>query len=104
MEVGCRKAIRRRIWEANHLFRLMLFKGFSPDVVTYNCLINGCCKTYRIDRALELFEDMSKRGCMPNRVTYDSFIRYFSAVNEIDKAVDKIDAEDVTEVLGLCAA
>lgn len=66
----------------------MLFKGFVPDVVTYNALIDGCCKTYRIQRALELFEDMKKRGCAPNRVTYDSLIRYYSATNEIDRAVE----------------
>ncbi|KAJ9166690.1 hypothetical protein P3X46_021400 [Hevea brasiliensis] len=90
LQTGCRKAIRRRLWEANHLFRLMLFKGCVPDVVTYNCLIDGCCKTYRIERALELFEDMNRRGCIPNRVTYNSFIRYYSAVNEIDKAVEML--------------
>ncbi|EEF42118.1 pentatricopeptide repeat-containing protein, putative [Ricinus communis] len=90
LQTGCRKAIRRRLWEANHLFRIMLFKGFAPDVVTYNCLIDGCCKTYRIERALELFEDMNRRGCVPNRVTYNSFIRYYSAVNEIDKAVEML--------------
>lgn len=88
LQTGCRKAIRRRLWEANHLFRIMLFKGFVPDVVTYNCLIDGCCKTYRIERAVELYDDMIKRGCTPNRVTYDSFIRYYSAVNEIDKAIE----------------
>ncbi|CAN1291833.1 Pentatricopeptide repeat-containing protein At1g77405 [Linum perenne] len=90
LQTGCRKAIRRRLWEANHLFRLMLFNGFVPDLVTYNCLIDGCCKTHRIERATELFEDMSKRGCVPNRVTYDSFIRYYSVVNEIDKAVEML--------------
>ncbi|KAH7524535.1 hypothetical protein FEM48_Zijuj06G0129800 [Ziziphus jujuba var. spinosa] len=90
LQTACKKAIRRRLWEANHLFRIMLFKGFVPDVVTYNALINGCCKTYRIERALELFDDMNKRGCTPNRVTYNSFIRYYSAVNEIDKAVDML--------------
>ncbi|XP_057973791.1 pentatricopeptide repeat-containing protein At1g77405 [Malania oleifera] len=90
LQTGCRKAIRRRLWEANHLFRIMLFKGFVPDVVTYNCLIDGCCKTYRIGRALELFDDMNKRGCLPNRVTYNSFIRYYSAVNEIEKAVEML--------------
>ncbi|GFY85413.1 pentatricopeptide repeat (PPR) superfamily protein [Actinidia rufa] len=90
MQTGCRKAIMRRMWEANHLFRIMLFKGFVPDVVTYNCLIDGCCKTNRIKRALELFDDMFKRGCLPNRVTYNSFIRYYSAVNEIDKAVEML--------------
>lgn len=90
LQTGCRKAIRKRMWEANHLFRIMLFKGFVPDVVTYNSLINGCCKTYRIERALELFQDMNERGCIPNQVTYNSFIRYYSAVNEIDKAVEML--------------
>ncbi|KAK9945861.1 hypothetical protein M0R45_011355 [Rubus argutus] len=41
LETGCRKATRRRLWEANHMFRNMLFRGFVPDVVTYNALING---------------------------------------------------------------
>ncbi|KAK1422170.1 hypothetical protein QVD17_25104 [Tagetes erecta] len=90
LQTGCKKAIRRRMWEANHLFRVMLFKGFKPDVVTYNCLIDGCCKTYRIERALELFDDMVKQGCLPNRVTYNSFIRYYSATNEIDKAIEML--------------
>lgn len=85
---GCRKAVRRRLYEANRLFRIMVFKGIVPDVVAYNALIDGCCKTYRVGRALELFDDMKKRGCVPNRVTYDSFIRYYSVVNEIDKAVE----------------
>ncbi|CAH9127115.1 unnamed protein product [Cuscuta epithymum] len=88
MITGCIKAIRKRMWEANHFFRLMLFKGFLPDVVTYNSLINGCCKTFRIERALELFNDMEKRGCKPNRVTYNSFIRYYSAVNDIEKGIE----------------
>lgn len=87
MQTGCKKAVRRRLWEANHMFRLMLFRGFVPDVVTYNALIDGCCKTNRIERALELFVDMNNRGCLPNRVTYNSFIRYYSVINEVDKAI-----------------
>ncbi|CDY52990.1 BnaAnng11840D [Brassica napus] len=79
MQTGCRKAIRRRMWEANRMFREMLFRGFAPDVVTYNCLIDGCCKTNRIGRALELFEDMKKRGCVPNQVT---------VTNEIERGIE----------------
>ncbi|XP_051121951.1 pentatricopeptide repeat-containing protein At1g77405 isoform X2 [Andrographis paniculata] len=92
METASRKAIRHRLWEANHTFRLMLFNGFAPDVVTYNALINCCCKTNRIERALELFNDMTKRGesCAPNRITYNSFIRYYSAVNEVDRAIEML--------------
>ncbi|KAK8958448.1 Pentatricopeptide repeat-containing protein [Platanthera guangdongensis] len=92
MQTGSRKAIRRRIWEANHMFRRMLFKGFVPDIVTYNCLIDGLCKTYRIERAHELFDDMLLKGCPPNRVTYNSFIRYYSVVNEVDRAIEMMRA------------
>ncbi|GMH00737.1 hypothetical protein Nepgr_002576 [Nepenthes gracilis] len=59
---GSRKAIRRRLWEANHL----------------------------IGRALELFEDTNKRSCAPNGVTYNSFIRYYCVVDEIDKAIEML--------------
>ncbi|KAL4584305.1 hypothetical protein LXL04_008901 [Taraxacum kok-saghyz] len=90
LQTSSKKAIRRRMWEANHLFRIMLFKGFKPDIVTYNCLIDGCCKTYRISRALELFNDMINQDCLPNRVTYNSFIRYYCAINEIDKGVEML--------------
>lgn len=68
----------------------MLFKGLVPDVVTYNALIDGCCKTWRVERALELFDDMKKRGVVPNRVTYGCFIRYFSVVNEVDKGLEML--------------
>ncbi|GJM96531.1 hypothetical protein PR202_ga13374 [Eleusine coracana subsp. coracana] len=85
---GCRKAARRRIYEAGRLFRRMGEKGLQPDVVTYNCLINGLCKTYRVERAHELFDEMLKKGCEPNRVTYNSFVRYYSVVNEVGKAVE----------------
>lgn len=70
------------------MFRRMLFKGFVPDIVTYNCLIDGLCKTYRIGRAHELFDDMLTKSCIPNKVTYNSFIRYYSVVNEVDKAIE----------------
>ncbi|KAJ1293709.1 hypothetical protein BS78_01G089400 [Paspalum vaginatum] len=85
---GCRKAARRRIYEAGRLFRRMGEKGLEPDVVTYNCLINGLCKTYRVERAHEVFDEMLMKGCAPNRVTYNSFVRYYSAVNQVDKAVE----------------
>jgi pentatricopeptide repeat protein len=85
---GCRKAARRRIYEAGRLFRRMGEKGLQPDVVTYNCLINGLCKTYRVERAHELFDEMLTKGCEPNRVTYNSFVRYYSVVNEVGKAVE----------------
>ncbi|GKB80753.1 pentatricopeptide repeat-containing protein [Tanacetum coccineum] len=87
LQTGCKKAIRRRMWEANHLFRIMLFKGFKPDVVTYNCLIDGCCKTYRIERALELFNDMEKQGHgVPSTSSYTPIIHAFCEAGKVLEA------------------
>jgi pentatricopeptide repeat protein len=52
--------------------------------VTYNCLINGLCKTYRIGRAHELFDEVLVKGISPDQITYNSFIMYYSVVNEAD--------------------
>ena len=68
----------------------MLFRKLVPDVVTYNALIDGCCKTLRMERALELFDDMKRSGVVPNRVTYGCFVSYYCAVNEIDKGVEML--------------
>lgn len=81
MQTGCRKAIRRRMWEANRMFREMLFRGFVPDVVTYNCLIDGCCKTNRIGRALELFEDMKTKGDDEDNEEVGSWCTWFEHVH-----------------------
>lgn len=91
MQTKNSRIVGKKLHDANRLFRDMCDDGFLPDVVTYNCLIDGMCKRYRIDRALELFDHMSRNGCAPNKVTYNSFIRYYSTVNEIDKALDMLN-------------
>ncbi|XP_047308477.1 pentatricopeptide repeat-containing protein At1g77405-like [Impatiens glandulifera] len=90
MKTDCRKAIRRRLSDVNYLFRMMIHKGFIPNVVTYNSVIDCCCKTLRIEWAVELFDDMKKRGCHPNWFTYNSLIRYYTRFNEIDKAIEML--------------
>ncbi|GER31355.1 pentatricopeptide repeat-containing protein [Striga asiatica] len=95
LATASRKAIRRRVWEANHLFRLMLFRGFSPDVVTYNCLINECCKTNRyfsvvneVDRANEMLRMMKDRNHgVPSSSSYSPIIHGLCEVGRVEEAV-----------------
>nr|UPT48477.1 pentatricopeptide repeat protein AaPPR144 [Agave angustifolia]UPT49828.1 pentatricopeptide repeat protein AaPPR1574 [Agave angustifolia] len=97
------------------MFRHILFEGFEPDVVTYNCLIDGLCKTYRIEHARQLFDEMVLKGCLPNRVTNNSFVRYYSVVNEVGKAIEMMkmvvlcrhgvpSCSSYTSVIHLCEA
>ncbi|KAF3547732.1 hypothetical protein DY000_02008719 [Brassica cretica] len=54
VDMGCRKAIRRRMWEANRMFREMLFRVFAPDVVTYNSFLKYYSVTNEIERGVEM--------------------------------------------------
>ncbi|KAJ3685924.1 hypothetical protein LUZ61_015088 [Rhynchospora tenuis] len=48
--------------------------GFSPDVVTYNTILNGYCKKRRLNAAFHLFDVMPLRGIEPNLVSYTILI------------------------------
>lgn len=45
------------------MFLRLRFSGFERDVVTYNCLIDGLCKIYWIERARKLFDEMVVKEC-----------------------------------------
>ncbi|KAH0854613.1 hypothetical protein HID58_057843, partial [Brassica napus] len=55
VDMGCRKAIRRRMWEANRMFREMLFRVFAPDVKR-ECVPNSV--TNEIERGVEMMSMM----------------------------------------------
>lgn len=48
--------------------------GFSPDIVTYNTILNGYCKRRRLNAAFHLFDVMPLRGIEPNLVSYTTMI------------------------------
>lgn len=100
----CRKAVSKRLHEANRLFKEMSYDGFVLDVVTYNCLIDGLCKNSKIDRALDIFQQMPPNGCAPNKVTYNSFIRYYTTVNEVDKAVEMLNKMKENNITPSCSS
>lgn len=48
--------------EAKQMFDLMASKDCYPNVVTYTTLINGFCKSKRVESGMALFSrDISKR-------------------------------------------
>jgi pentatricopeptide repeat protein len=47
----------------------------KPDIITYNILINACCRACDIERADHLFEELQKSGLSPDSVTYGTLIK-----------------------------
>ena len=57
------------------LFHEMKRDGCTPNVVTYNALLDALGKSKRIEELLELHEEMLTRGCEANKITCNIVIR-----------------------------
>lgn len=44
-----------------------------PDIMTFNTLLNGYCKSKKLDKALDLVQEMQMRELAPDVVTYNSY-------------------------------
>ncbi|KAJ9178665.1 hypothetical protein P3X46_010532 [Hevea brasiliensis] len=57
-----------------YLFNLMVTNRIV-NVFSYNILINGYCKSKRIDEAKKLFDEMPWKSLFPNSVTFNALIK-----------------------------
>ncbi|MFQ6627437.1 hypothetical protein Gotur_006333, partial [Gossypium turneri] len=53
----------------------MIEKGCAPDILSYNIMINGYCKSKRLDEAMELFHQIAQNGPIPDTVTYNTLMQ-----------------------------
>jgi pentatricopeptide repeat protein len=56
--------------KAMKLLDSMVLVGLKPDSITYNILINGYCKTGRVQDALTLFSQMLRTGVAIDTIAY----------------------------------
>ncbi|CBI15606.3 unnamed protein product, partial [Vitis vinifera] len=90
LQTGCRKAVRRRLWEANHLFRIMLYYSAVneidkavdmlckmkemnhgiPTTSSYTPIIHALCETGRILEARDFLIELVDGGSVPREYTY----------------------------------
>ncbi|KAG1342173.1 putative Pentatricopeptide repeat-containing protein, mitochondrial [Cocos nucifera] len=64
----------------------MLHQGCTPDIVTYNSLINGLCKMGWMRAALNLLEKLHAEGLAPDMATYNTLISWHCKANMLDDA------------------
>jgi pentatricopeptide repeat protein len=69
---------------------LVIKTGWTPNVISYNTLLNGLCKQKRSQEALDLLHRMAGDGgngkCPPDVVSYNTIIDGFLKVGEVGKA------------------
>ncbi|KAF2301299.1 hypothetical protein GH714_022486 [Hevea brasiliensis] len=75
--------------EAVSWFEKMKANGVTPSSFTYSILIDGFCKTNRVEKALLLLEEMDEKGFPPCPAAYCSLInslgkaKRYEAANEL---------------------
>jgi pentatricopeptide repeat protein len=75
--------------EASVWFEKMKANGIAPSSFTYSILIDGFCKTNRVEKALLLLEEMDEKGFPPCPAAYCSLInslgkaKRYEAANEL---------------------
>ena len=56
--------------------------------MTYNTIINGLCKSKRVEEAAQLMDQMIMEGLKPDKFTYTTMLKYFCQQGDIKKAAD----------------
>ena len=52
----------------------MIRRDITPDVITFNALIDSLVKEGKFSEAQELYNEMITRGIDPDTITYNSLI------------------------------
>ncbi|XP_077220267.1 pentatricopeptide repeat-containing protein At2g13420, mitochondrial-like [Tasmannia lanceolata] len=86
---------------AERFFREMIDRGFEPNVVTYNILLNGICRKAslhpetRLERTIRdaenLFDEMRRRGIEPDVTSYSIVLHVYSRAHKPDLSLDKLE-------------
>ncbi|KAI4979393.1 hypothetical protein ZWY2020_016146 [Hordeum vulgare] len=69
----------------------MLGVGLTPDIVTYNSLIYGLCKSGNVPRAVSLFNKLHSKGMSPTAITYNTLIDGHCKYGYMEEAIKLLD-------------
>ncbi|XP_027925686.1 putative pentatricopeptide repeat-containing protein At1g02420 isoform X2 [Vigna unguiculata] len=74
--------------DAEGFFKEMKEMGVTPDVVTYNSLVDVYCKGREIEKAYKVLDEMRDQGLSPDVITYTCIISGLGLIGQPDKARD----------------
>ncbi|KAJ3681323.1 hypothetical protein LUZ60_015812 [Juncus effusus] len=76
----------KSVEEAESFFDEMSELKITPDLVTYNCLIDVYCKNRELDKAHKVFDKMRENEIYPDVISYTSLIGGLGLIGQPDKA------------------
>ncbi|PRQ39511.1 putative tetratricopeptide-like helical domain-containing protein [Rosa chinensis] len=76
-----------RFEEAFGLVREIDEKGLKLNLVTYNTILNGFCRTGMTNEAMQVFSNMLTRGTKPDAITYNILIYFYCKQGRIKTAI-----------------
>ncbi|BAT90671.1 hypothetical protein LR48_Vigan08g159300 [Vigna angularis] len=74
--------------DAEGFLKEMKEMGVTPDVVTYNSLVDVYCKGREIEKAYKVLEEMREQDLSPDVITYTCIIGGLGLIGQPDKARD----------------
>jgi pentatricopeptide repeat protein len=74
--------------DAELFLKEMKEMGVTPDVVTYNSLVDVYCKGREIEKAYKVFDEMREQDLSPDVITYTCIIGGLGLIGQPDKARD----------------
>ncbi|KAL0408084.1 UNVERIFIED_CONTAM: putative pentatricopeptide repeat-containing protein, partial [Sesamum radiatum] len=77
-----------RMGEALEIVNTMWEHDITPDIITYNIILDELCKSSSSDNVLETFKAMMEKGCIPNAITYNILIESFCKARKLARAVE----------------
>ncbi|CAH8298694.1 unnamed protein product [Eruca vesicaria subsp. sativa] len=90
----------RRIDTAERLLSEMIESGIEPNVVTYNVLLNGICRTAslhpeerfekNVRSAEKVFDEMRERGIEPDVTSFSIVLHMYSRAHKSELSLDKL--------------
>ncbi|PQM33129.1 pentatricopeptide repeat-containing protein [Prunus yedoensis var. nudiflora] len=99
LETGCRKATRRRMWEANHIYyaavneidkavdmlrKMQNMKHGMPTSSSYTPIIHALCEAGRVTEARDFLAELIDGGSIPREYTYKLVCDALNSAGEID--------------------
>ncbi|KMZ56293.1 putative Pentatricopeptide repeat-containing protein [Zostera marina] len=83
---GSASGVRYRPSDVDSWLEKMKTRGISPSAYTYSILIDGYCKTNRVEKALLLLEEMDEKGYPPCPQAYCSLINTLGNAGRLEAA------------------
>jgi pentatricopeptide repeat protein len=87
-------SLARNIKAVWAVYQDMLAEGTELSAVTYNILVNACCRCEEMDRIPAILEKMAQENLKPDIVTFSAIIKGYCLIGQIDHAFELLKSID----------